>query len=97
MTETTETPPEGGEAGLDPALAALLACLYEAASDGADKPWSLAKLSKRAQAPMSSLRRMLTQLDAAGLTVTTVRDDGTGSAALTEEGRSLCAALFDAG
>jgi hypothetical protein len=40
---------------------------------------------------------MLTQLDAAGLTVTTLRDDGTGSAALTDEGRALCAALFDAG
>lgn len=98
MNDQADAPPEGGdEDGLDPALAALLACLHEAATDGAGKPWSLAKLSKRAQAPMSSLRRMLTQLDAAGLTVTTLRDDGTGSAVLTDEGRTLCAALFDAG
>ncbi|WP_323121120.1 transcriptional regulator [Burkholderia alba] len=90
------TEPNGGEeAALDPALSALLACLHEAAAEPAGKPWSLAKLSKRAQTPMSSLRRTLTQLDAAGLTVTVVRDDGTGSATLTEEGRALCGALFD--
>jgi hypothetical protein len=45
---------------------------------------------------MSTLRRVLTQLDAAGLSATTLSDDGTGSAALTEEGRAVCAQLFGA-
>jgi hypothetical protein len=38
----------------------------------------------------------LTQLDAAGLTATTLSEDGKGSATLTDEGRTLCAQLFDA-
>ncbi|KVV43568.1 transcriptional regulator [Burkholderia ubonensis] len=84
------------EDDLDPALVAALATLHEAANDPAGKPWSLPKLAKRAQLPMSTLRRVLTQLDAGGLTTTTLREDGTGSAALTDEGRALCAQLFDA-
>ncbi|KAB0638269.1 transcriptional regulator [Burkholderia stagnalis] len=88
---------EQNEDDLDPALVAILASLYEAANDPAGKPWSLPKLAKRVQLPMSTLRRVLTQLDAGGLTVTTLHEDGTGSAALTAEGRALCAQLFDAG
>ncbi|UVE68508.1 DNA-binding protein [Burkholderia pyrrocinia] len=87
---------ESDESPLDPALVATLATLNEAANDPAGKTWSLPKIAKRAQLPMSTLRRVLTQLDAAGLSATTLNDDGTGSAALTDEGRNVCAELFGA-
>lgn len=85
---------EFDDAPLDPALVATLATLHEAASNPSGKTWSLPKIAKRAQLPMSTLRRALTQLDAAGLSATTSNDDGTGSAALTDEGRAVCAQLF---
>ncbi|RKU05415.1 transcriptional regulator [Burkholderia sp. Nafp2/4-1b] len=87
---------ESDESPLDPALVATLATLHEAATDPSGKTWSLPKIAKRAQLPMSSLRRVLTQLDAAGLSATTLNDDGTGSATLTDEGRTMCAQLFGA-
>ncbi|MBN3787038.1 transcriptional regulator [Burkholderia sp. Ac-20353] len=87
---------EQNDDDLDPAIVAILAALHEAAHDPAGKPWSLPKLAKRTQLPMSSLRRVLTQLDAGGLTATTLHEDGTGTAALTEDGRAVCAQLFDA-
>lgn len=87
---------ESDESPLDPALVATLATLHEAASDPAGKTWSLPKIAKRTQLPMSTLRRVLTQLDAAGLSATTLNEDGTGSAALTDEGRAVCAQLFGA-
>lgn len=83
------------ENGVDPTLVAILAVLHDAANDPTGKPWSLPKIEKRAQLPMSTLRRVLTQLDAAGLTMTTLSEDGQGSASLTAEGRALCAQLFD--
>lgn len=86
-----------GDDGLDPAIVAVLLQLREAADDARGAPWSLAKLGKRARVPMSVLRRTLTQLDASGLTETTMRDDGTGRAALTAQGRELCDALFGGG
>jgi DNA-binding MarR family transcriptional regulator len=86
----------GGEGGFDPAIAALLMQLHEASQAMPAKAWSLAKLSKRAALPMSTLRRLLVQLQAAGLVETTFAEDGTGSAGLTEEGRRLCAELFGA-
>lgn len=87
---------ESDESPLDPALVATLATLNEAASDPAGKTWSLPKIAKRTQLPMSTLRRVLTQLDAAGLSATTLNEDGTGSAALTDEGRAVCVQLFGA-
>jgi hypothetical protein len=90
---------DGDEGGLDPAIAALLMQLHEAARSSQAAPakaWSLAKLSKRAALPMSTLRRLLVQLQAADLVEMTLADDGTGSAALTEAGRHLCAELFGA-
>nr|WP_227791618.1 DNA-binding protein [Burkholderia sp. BE17] len=87
---------ESDESPLDPALVATLATLNEAASDPAGKTWSLPKIAKRAQLPMSTLRRVLTQLDAAGLSATTLNEDGTGSAVLTDEGCNVCAELFGA-
>ncbi|MGV4828747.1 DNA-binding protein, partial [Burkholderia pseudomallei] len=71
----------GGDSGCDPALVAVLLRLREAAVDARGAPWSLAKLAKRAGMPMSALRRALTRLDAAGVTETIVREDGTGCAA----------------
>ncbi|MBN3835792.1 Rrf2 family transcriptional regulator [Burkholderia sp. Ac-20344] len=85
---------ESDDSPLDPALVAALATLHEAAADPAARPWSLPKIAKRSQLPMSTLRRVLTQLDAAGLSTTTLNEDGTGSAALTDEGRAVCAQLF---
>ncbi|KVD82027.1 DNA-binding protein [Burkholderia sp. ABCPW 14] len=80
--------------GLDPAIVAVLLRLRDAAVEARGAPWSLAKLGKRAHVPMSTLRRTLTQLDAAGLTETVLRDDGTGRAMLTAQGLELCDALF---
>ncbi len=87
---------ESDDSPLDPALVATLATLNEAAADPAGKTWSLPKIAKRTQLPMSTLRRVLTQLDAAGLSATTLNEDGTGSAALTDEGRAVCTQLFGA-
>ncbi|MDN7671184.1 DNA-binding protein [Burkholderia oklahomensis] len=82
------------DGGLDPAIVAVLLRLRDAADEARGAPWSLAKLGKRARVPMSTLRRTLTQLDAAGLTETILRDDGTGRAMLTAQGLELCDALF---
>ena len=56
---------------------------------------ALARLSKRASVQMSVLRRVLTQLDDAGLVGTAMEEDGRGTARLTEEGQALCDQLFD--
>jgi len=82
--------------GLDPTVEQLLMLLWEAASAtaGDGKPWSLAKISKRAELPMSTLRRYLTQLQSAGVIDVQMDDEGRGTALLTAEGRELCEALF---
>ncbi|KAF1060287.1 DNA-binding protein [Burkholderia gladioli] len=88
-------PPEGeGEDGLDPVIVAVLGCLRDALSETPGRAWSLAKLSKRSQVPMSTLRRTLTELDAAGITKTELKEEGIGHAVLTEEGIGLSEALF---
>jgi predicted ArsR family transcriptional regulator len=83
---------------LDPVVEQLLMLLWEAAressEDRASKPWSLAKISKRADLPMSTLRRHLTQLQSAGVVQVQFDDEGRGTALLTGEGRELCDALF---
>ncbi|MBP0594405.1 helix-turn-helix domain-containing protein [Paraburkholderia sp. LEh10] len=79
---------------LDPTVELLLTLLWEAAHEPSGKPWSLAKLSKRADLPMSTLRRYLTQLQSAGVLDVQMDDEGRGTAALTAEGRELCEALF---
>ncbi|MBV8271982.1 MAG: ArsR family transcriptional regulator [Cupriavidus sp.] len=82
--------------GIDPVLVAILQALLEhAAEAGGDL--SLARLSKRAGAQMSVLRRVLTQLADADLVVVTLEEDGRGSARLTDEGQALCGQLFGAG
>jgi hypothetical protein len=81
---------------IDPVFEALLAQLWEAANETGGKIWSLAKLSKRAQIPQSSLRRYLTSLTEAGLVTVTLDEAGFGSSTLTEFGRSVCEDLFGA-
>ncbi|MDQ7978355.1 ArsR family transcriptional regulator [Paraburkholderia sp. SARCC-3016] len=75
-------------------LVVVLGELWGARNESPGKPWSLAKLSKRAQLPMSTLRRLLTELTAAELVDVEMRPDGTGSVALTEQGAQVCADLF---
>lgn len=87
---------QGDEETLDPIIAAVLQALWQASLDDAGRPATLAKLSKWTRLPMSTLRRTLTQLQAAGLLSFSVREDGTGSAALTATGMELCTAIFPA-
>ncbi|CAB3748645.1 helix-turn-helix domain-containing protein [Paraburkholderia humisilvae] len=75
-------------------LVIVLGELWGARHESPDKPWSLAKLSKRVQLPMSTLRRLLTELSSAGLVDVETRPDGTGCAALTEQGAQVCSDLF---
>ncbi|CAG9201208.1 Transcriptional regulator [Paraburkholderia sabiae] len=79
---------------LDPTVEQLLMLLWEAESESPGKPWSLAKISKRCDLPMSTLRRYFTQLQSAGVIAVQMDEEGRGTAALTEEGRELCEALF---
>jgi DNA-binding transcriptional ArsR family regulator len=85
--------PEPSDA-IDPVIETLLGQLWEAANERGGKIWSLAKLSKRAQIPQSSLRRYLTSLTEAGLVTVTLDEAGLGSSTLTEFGRSVCMDLF---
>lgn len=52
-------------------------------------PLSLARLSKRSELRMSTLRRFLTALEEAGIVTVELREDGTGSACLTAAGLQL--------
>jgi hypothetical protein len=79
---------------IDPALVAILEQLWRAQCETPGRAWSLAKLSKQAGVPMSGLRRHLTGLVDSGLVVTTLAEDGTGSASLSEDGRAFCAEVF---
>jgi len=84
---------ESGDA-IDPVLVSILEQLWRAQCETPGRAWSLAKLSKQAGAPMSGLRRHLTALVDGGLVVTTLAEDGTGSASLSEDGRAFCAEIF---
>lgn len=79
---------------IDPALVAVLAQLWRARQETPARAWSLAKLAKQAELPMSTLRRELTRLEDAGLVDVAMNEAGTGSARLSAEGATLCAAWF---
>jgi hypothetical protein len=82
---------------IDPQLVAILGQLWRAHRETPRRAWSLAKLSKQAGVPMSSLRRQLTALSGGGFVDTMLHDDGTGAASLSEIGAQLCAELFGTG
>lgn len=82
---------EDKEDGID---AALIALLWEARQEAPGKPWSLAKLAKRAGVQMSTLLRQLNALSSAGLVSVTTAENGGGSALLSAAGAELCASVF---
>lgn len=87
---------EDKEDGIDAALIALLALLWQARQEAPDKPWSLAKLAKRAGVQMSTLLRQLNALSSAGLVSVVTAESGGGSALLSAAGAELCASVFAA-
>lgn len=81
------------DADIDPAIVAVLQVLGQAGRAGGG-PWSLARIAKRAGLPMSVLRRVLTQLQAAGLAEVSIDETGRGHASLTAAGAELAAQVF---
>ncbi|MDB5767432.1 MAG: hypothetical protein JWQ61_2246 [Collimonas fungivorans] len=81
---------------LDDAVLAILSALHAEAGDervhSAGPDMSLAKLSKRVEQRMSTLRRHLSALESAEIVNVTLNEDGTGRATLTPFGM----AIFDA-
>ncbi len=92
MADEKEMSGQGGD--IDPAIVNVLLVLRQAGIENGGAPWSLAKVAKRAQLPMSVLRRVLTQLQAAELAEFSIEEDGRGHAGLTPEGAALAAQWF---
>jgi DNA-binding IclR family transcriptional regulator len=79
MDENNQLPPE---------LLRILDSLYQA-HQLSQAPLSLARLSKRCDLRMSTLRRFLTALEEAGIVAVVLNEDGTGTAVLTAAGLQL--------
>lgn len=92
MADDKEMTGQSGD--IDPAIVAVLLVLRQAGIEAGGVPWSLARIAKRAQLPMSVLRRVLTQLQGAGLAEVSIEEDGRGHASLTQEGAALAAQWF---
>ena len=92
MADESEKAGDGEE--IDPAIVDVLLVLRQAGIEAAGGPWSLAGIAKRAQLPMSVLRRVLTQLESAGLVEVSIEENGRGHASLTQEGVALAAQWF---
>jgi hypothetical protein len=92
MADEKEMTGQNGD--IDPAIVDVLLVLRQAAVEDSGTPWSLARLAKRGQLPMSVLRRVLTQLQSAGLAEVSMDEDGRGHASLTQEGAALAAQMF---
>ena len=73
---------------LPPELVRILDELYQE-HQRSQAPLSLARLSKRTELRMSTLRRFLTALEEAGIATVVINDDGTGNAILTAAGLKL--------
>ncbi|WP_240475812.1 helix-turn-helix domain-containing protein [Herbaspirillum rhizosphaerae] len=73
---------------LPPELVRILDALYQE-HQRSQAPLSLARLSKRTELRMSTLRRFLTALEEAGIAIVEVNEDGTGNAILTAAGLKL--------
>jgi DNA-binding IscR family transcriptional regulator len=82
------------DADIDPSIPAVLIALWQARREAGGKPSSLARIAKCAGLPMSVLRRVLTQLQSAGLVDVALDEAGRGQAGLTEAGAQLAAQAF---
>ncbi len=82
---------------IDVAVLAILSALHADANDErghhAEPGMSLAKLSKRVEQRMSTLRRNLSSLEDAEIVSVILNEDGTGRADLTALGVAIFAAL----
>lgn len=79
---------------VDPLVVSILSQLWKAAMTSPGRPWSLARLCKQSEVRMSTLRRYLTALESAEIVSVDIKEDGAGSAFLTEYGNEVCRGLF---
>lgn len=88
-TDLEKAEPADDDQDANAQLVSMLTILHAAGAQGL----SLARLSKRCQLPMSTLRRLLSALEEAGILIFSVDEKGRGNAVLTEEGKGLADAL----
>lgn len=80
---------------VDPVKLSVLRQLWEGSQESSERQWSLAKLSKRAGVPMSTLRRTLTEFEMAGIVDVVQQEDGRDFATLNEAGIDIFPSLFN--
>lgn len=81
------------EHDVDPVKATILRHLWDASREPG--LWSLAKLSKRTNVPMSTLLRTLAEFEAAGIVDVATEDDGRSFASLNATGIEVFPSLFN--